>query len=68
MKVLTRNINDVEVDVAKFALSLANASNEEQAEFFNRFYSYLIQTCGSRPKAEMQLFYIKDLLNEEGKE
>jgi hypothetical protein len=57
----------VEVSVAQIATNLAEKDSDAAAEFLNKLSTEITKRCEDESKFDMQLAYIVDDLNEDGK-
>lgn len=61
------NINIKDIDIIEIADKLSNASDDEQALFFNTFSKALLVNCETHFRRDMQLANIYAKLNSETK-
>ena len=57
----------IEVSIKTIAEKLAVGYDDKQAEFFNSFYQKLKESCETNHKTEVQLSYLSDKLDDNGK-
>ncbi len=66
-KILVRDIRDVEIDIARFAMALGHSDDAKQGEFINRFARALKGACaGSALGAGIQAISAGNRLDEDG--